>query len=31
MCELRGTENLITSKTVLRCRILKATKGNVNG
>ena len=31
MCKSKGTKNLITAKTVLQCRTLKARKGIVNG
>ena len=31
MCKIKGTKNLITAKTILQCKILKACKGNVNG
>ena len=30
MCKRKGTKTLITAKTVLQCRILKASKDNVN-
>ena len=31
MCKQKGTKNLITAETLLKSRILKARKGNVNG
>ena len=31
MCKWKGTKNLITVKTVLKCRTLKGRKGIVNG
>ena len=31
MCKWKGTKNLITAKSVLQCRTLKARKGIVNG
>ena len=30
MCKLKGTKNLITAKTVLQWRTLKARKGIIN-
>ena len=29
--QTKGTKDQITAKTVLQCRVLKASKGNVNG
>ena len=31
MCKWKGTKSLISAKTVLQCRILKARKSIVNG
>ena len=30
MCKRKGIKDLITAKTLLLCRILKARKGNIN-
>ena len=31
ICRWKGTNNLITAKTALQCRIRKAKKGNLDG
>ena len=31
MCKCKRTKNLVTAKTVLQYRVVKATKGNMNG